>query len=242
MARDCGAYIGIIYRGQHSQPALSILGKDFNGFIDPSSSSVSDSVLFDASQYTFFGKGTVDDVELGGLEDGNNVPVIGGRFNGEDELNNEYHLFDKDEGSGLGSLSDIDDLATTFAKINKVVKDQGILELLVIVDLALSQGKTHQLQIGHEIQMFLIGSSITYLIRNVTRKTRDGHHSPISLHFTFPNQNPCTEHHHTLSILSSNRCNTVPANPFLSRSQVSLPSLHQDHKNNLLIIIIPTIC
>ncbi|KAL3633820.1 hypothetical protein CASFOL_022582 [Castilleja foliolosa] len=97
-------------------------GKDFNGFIDPSSSSVSDSVLFDASQYTFFGKGKVDDVELGGLEDeGDVVPGIGGRFNGEDELNNEYHLFDKDEGSGLGSLSDMDDLATTFAKINKVV-------------------------------------------------------------------------------------------------------------------------
>ncbi|KAL3618834.1 hypothetical protein CASFOL_037357 [Castilleja foliolosa] len=171
MARDCGAYIGIIYRGQHSQS-----------------------------------------------DNGNNVPVIGGRFNGEDELNNEYHLFDKDEGSGLGSLSDIDDLATTFAKINKVVS--GPRHPGVIGDRgsgSFSRENAHQLQIGHEIQMFLIGSSITYLIRNVTRKTRDGHHSPISLHFIFPNQNPCTEHHHTLSILSSNRCNTVPANPFLSQ-------------------------
>ncbi|KAL8031217.1 hypothetical protein ABFX02_13G010200 [Erythranthe guttata] len=63
----------------------------------------------------------VDEVELGGLEDEDEgVPVNAGRFSGEDELN-EYHLFDKDEGSGLGSLSDIDDLATTFAKLNKVV-------------------------------------------------------------------------------------------------------------------------
>ncbi|KAL7128685.1 hypothetical protein ABFS83_13G010300 [Erythranthe nasuta] len=96
-------------------------GNDFNEFLDPSSSSVSDSVLFDASQYTFFGKGMVDEVELGGLEDEDEgVPVNAGRFSGEEELN-EYHLFDKDEGSGLGSLSDIDDLATTFAKLNKVV-------------------------------------------------------------------------------------------------------------------------
>ncbi|KAL6570516.1 hypothetical protein OROGR_000066 [Orobanche gracilis] len=97
------------------------VGKDFNDSIDPSSSSASDGVLFDASQYTFFGKGVVDEVELGGLvneDDGG--PVTGGKFNGEDGLN-EYHLFDKDEGSVLGSLSDMDDLATTFAKINKIV-------------------------------------------------------------------------------------------------------------------------
>ncbi|KAL0307054.1 UNVERIFIED_CONTAM: protein PAT12 [Sesamum radiatum] len=96
-------------------------GKGLNDFIHPSSSSVSDSGLFDASQYAFFGKGVVDEVELGGLEDEDeDVPVIGGKFGGEDELN-EYHLFDKDEGSGLGSLSDMDDLATTFAKLNRVV-------------------------------------------------------------------------------------------------------------------------
>ncbi|KAK4484331.1 hypothetical protein RD792_006908 [Penstemon davidsonii] len=93
-------------------------GKDLNDFTDLSCSSVSDSgTMFDASQYAFFGKGAVDEVELGGLED----EVIGGRFGGEEDELNEYHLFDKDEGSGIGSLSDIDDLATTFAKLNKVV-------------------------------------------------------------------------------------------------------------------------
>ncbi|KAI8020091.1 hypothetical protein LOK49_LG04G00372 [Camellia lanceoleosa] len=49
---------------------------------------------------------------VGGLED--DIPVIG---YGDDE----YHLFDKEEGSGIGSLSDIDDLTSTFSKLNKVV-------------------------------------------------------------------------------------------------------------------------
>ncbi|KAL0327956.1 UNVERIFIED_CONTAM: protein PAT12 [Sesamum calycinum] len=61
------------------------------------------SALFDASQYAFFGKDIVDEVELGGL--------------GDEEEGLPVDLV----GSGLGSLSDIDDLATTFAKLNKVV-------------------------------------------------------------------------------------------------------------------------
>ncbi|CAL5328494.1 unnamed protein product [Camellia sinensis] len=68
--------------------------------------------LFNASQYAFFGQEAVEEVELGGLED--DIPVIG---YGDDE----YHLFDKEEGSGIGSLSDIDDLTSTFSKLNKVV-------------------------------------------------------------------------------------------------------------------------
>ena len=53
--------------------------------------------MFDASQYSFFGKDRMDEVELGGLEDDEEVGrSIGGGFCGEDELN-EYHLFQKDE-------------------------------------------------------------------------------------------------------------------------------------------------
>ncbi|CAI9787118.1 unnamed protein product [Fraxinus pennsylvanica] len=99
-------------------------GKDFKGFTDAASSSsiTTDSTLFDASQYMFFGKDIADEVELGGLEDEEvGVPVIGARFGGGDDELHEYHLFEKDEGSGLGSLSDMDDLATTFAKLNKAV-------------------------------------------------------------------------------------------------------------------------
>ncbi|XP_051135546.1 protein PAT1 homolog 2-like [Andrographis paniculata] len=91
--------------------------KDFNDFIDPSGSSSSGSAMFDASRYAFFAKDIMDEVEIGGLEyEEQGVPG-----SGVDEELNEYHLFKKDEGSALGSLSDIDDLATTFAKLNKVV-------------------------------------------------------------------------------------------------------------------------
>lgn len=56
-----------------------------------------DSALFDAAQYAFFGKALLDEVEIGGLEDGENGAGagLGGGFRREDELN-EYHLFGKD--------------------------------------------------------------------------------------------------------------------------------------------------
>ncbi|XP_027170038.1 protein PAT1 homolog 1 [Coffea eugenioides] len=89
-----------------------------------SASSFSENALFDASQYAFFGKDIVEEVDLGGLEeeydDSASIPVLGG-FGARDDDLQEYHLFDKDEGSGLGSLSDMDDLATTFSKLNRVV-------------------------------------------------------------------------------------------------------------------------
>ncbi|CAN4096249.1 unnamed protein product [Withania somnifera] len=85
------------------------------------SSSISDGALFDASRYAFFGHDTGEEVELGGLEEGGDscVPVVDGGF-GDDDTH-EYHLFEKDEGSALGSLSDLDDLATTFSKLNRNV-------------------------------------------------------------------------------------------------------------------------
>ncbi|BBG99839.1 Topoisomerase II-associated protein PAT1 [Prunus dulcis] len=89
-------------------------GADFRDFLESSSGS-SDNKLFDASQYEFFGQKSVEEVELGGLEDEEDrKPLFG-------PVDNEYHLFEKDEGLGLGSLSDVDDLASTFAKLNKVV-------------------------------------------------------------------------------------------------------------------------
>ncbi|MBA0821428.1 hypothetical protein Goarm_018288 [Gossypium armourianum] len=76
----------------------------------------SDNALFDASQYEFFGQNAVAEVDLGGLEDGEeDSPVFAST---EDD---EYHLFDRGEHVGLGSLSDMDDLASTFAKLNRVV-------------------------------------------------------------------------------------------------------------------------
>ncbi|XP_030470698.1 protein PAT1 homolog 1-like [Syzygium oleosum] len=84
--------------------------KDSKEFRDGSSDA-----LFDASQYAFFGQNLVEEMELGELEDGEgDFPFFG-------PADDEYHLFDREEGSGLGSLSEVDDLATTFAKLNRVV-------------------------------------------------------------------------------------------------------------------------
>ncbi|XP_048131058.1 protein PAT1 homolog isoform X3 [Rhodamnia argentea] len=70
--------------------------------------------VFDASQYAFFGNDAVEEVELGGLEDEEeDLPPAG--------LEEEEFLYDKEEGEDLRSLSEIDDLASTFSKINKVV-------------------------------------------------------------------------------------------------------------------------
>ncbi|XP_022749381.1 protein PAT1 homolog 1-like [Durio zibethinus] len=70
--------------------------------------------VFDASQYAFFGKDVLEEVELGGLDD-------------DDEdlhtarLDEEEFLFNQEEGEVLRSLSEIDDLASTFSKLNTAV-------------------------------------------------------------------------------------------------------------------------
>ncbi|EEF48821.1 conserved hypothetical protein [Ricinus communis] len=76
----------------------------------------SEGAVFDASQYAFFGNDLVEDVELGGLEDEEeDLPAVGGRFDEEE------FIFGRQEGELARSFSDIDDLASTFSKLNKVV-------------------------------------------------------------------------------------------------------------------------
>ncbi|WJX68203.1 hypothetical protein P8452_52594 [Trifolium repens] len=69
--------------------------------------------VFDASQYAFFGKDAVQEVELGGLEDDSHLPTF--------ESNEEEFFFNREQDEDVRSLSDIDDLTTTFWKLNKVV-------------------------------------------------------------------------------------------------------------------------
>ncbi|KAJ8506667.1 hypothetical protein OPV22_007553 [Ensete ventricosum] len=81
---------------------------------------VADNALFDASQYAFFGKEVMEEVELGCIEDNgrDNAGFIG--------IDDEYHfstIGDREEAEVLDSLSDADDLASTFAKLNRVVND-----------------------------------------------------------------------------------------------------------------------
>ncbi|KAJ0980766.1 hypothetical protein J5N97_009021 [Dioscorea zingiberensis] len=75
-------------------------------------------VRFDAAQYAFFDKGCVEEVELGGLEDDD----VGnaGFANLDDENFTFSTIGDREEGE---VLSDVDDLASTFSKLNRVVSD-----------------------------------------------------------------------------------------------------------------------
>ncbi|KAJ8755089.1 hypothetical protein K2173_016762 [Erythroxylum novogranatense] len=103
--------------GGGAQKALRI--EDLKRFGDNSTDAV-----FDASQYAFFGKDLVEEVELGGLEDEEDyLPPV--EFDEEEEF-----LFDRQEGEVLGALSDVDDLSITFSKLNKVVsgpKGTGVI-------------------------------------------------------------------------------------------------------------------
>ncbi|KAK7857765.1 protein pat1 like protein [Quercus suber] len=74
--------------------------------------------LFDASQYAFFGKDVVEEVELGGLEEEEDMLPVAG-------IEEEEFLYDREEGEDLRSLSDIDDLASTFSKVRLLDIDNG---------------------------------------------------------------------------------------------------------------------
>ena len=82
-----------------------------------------DGALFDASQYAFFGKDVAEEVELGGLDDENDyIPSV--------EFNEEEFFHNAEEAGDVRSLSDIDDLTTTFWKLNKIVsgpKSAGVI-------------------------------------------------------------------------------------------------------------------
>ncbi|CAA0818535.1 Unknown protein [Striga hermonthica] len=96
------------YGGEGSSGASSKL----QGFIPVGANPTGDA-LFDASQYEFFGGNVLEEVELGGLEDGEDDLAPAG-------FEEEEFQFDKEEEDGLGSLSEIDDLSSTFSKLNEV--------------------------------------------------------------------------------------------------------------------------
>ncbi|KAG1368451.1 protein PAT1 [Cocos nucifera] len=79
-----------------------------------------DNARFDASQYAFFGKEVMEEVELGGLEDDDGDTGFIGR---DDEKYHFSSIGDREEVEGLGSLSDVDDLTSTFEKLNRTISD-----------------------------------------------------------------------------------------------------------------------
>ncbi|XXG68548.1 hypothetical protein AAC387_Pa06g1608 [Persea americana] len=77
----------------------------------------SGNTLFDASQYAFFGGDVPEEVELGGLEENDDDTALVG-------FDDEFHISSfeaREEVEGMGSLSDVDDLSTTFSKLNTAV-------------------------------------------------------------------------------------------------------------------------
>uniref|UniRef100_A0A1D1YKY2 Protein PAT1 1 n=1 Tax=Anthurium amnicola TaxID=1678845 RepID=A0A1D1YKY2_9ARAE len=77
-----------------------------------------DNTQFDASQYAFFGKNVLEEVELGGLEDDRDESVGLVRIDSDDV---RFSSLGEREVGGVGSLSDIDDLASVFSKLNKSI-------------------------------------------------------------------------------------------------------------------------
>ncbi|GAU16866.1 hypothetical protein TSUD_368150 [Trifolium subterraneum] len=69
-----------------------------------------DGALFDASQYAFFGKEVAEEVELGGLDDEKD-------YTPSFEFNEEF-FHNAEEADDVRSPFDVDDLTTTFMKIN----------------------------------------------------------------------------------------------------------------------------
>lgn len=87
--------------------------KDLNNIVG---ASLSDDRRFDASQYAFFGQNLSEKADFGCIEveEEYDNPLNG---LGDDE----YRLFNREEEPGVGSLSELDDLSTTFSKLNRSV-------------------------------------------------------------------------------------------------------------------------
>ncbi|KAK1681737.1 hypothetical protein QYE76_042585 [Lolium multiflorum] len=77
---------------------------------------------FNASQYAFFGNNVMEEVELGGLEDGDGFGDADFVALG-DEKYPSIHGRDMLEDDGVGSFTDVDDLAGTFSKLTRVVNE-----------------------------------------------------------------------------------------------------------------------
>lgn len=91
--------------------------------VSESPSLASENTVFDASQYEFFGKNVTEEVELGGLEeDGDDTGLI-------DFDDKDYRTLpkkDREEVESIGLFSDVDDLSSTFSKINRTVSEPRI--------------------------------------------------------------------------------------------------------------------
>ncbi|KAJ1263602.1 hypothetical protein BS78_09G198400 [Paspalum vaginatum] len=94
-----------------------------------SSSSTAENSRFDAAQYSFFGKAPMEGQELGGLLEDGGVDGDGGGFGGPDDGGYQFSSMGE-EIDCMSNLSEIDDLASTFAKLNRSIsgtKNPGVI-------------------------------------------------------------------------------------------------------------------
>ncbi|CAF1931273.1 hypothetical protein Bca4012_073230 [Brassica carinata] len=189
------------------------------------SSSDSNSKLFDASQYEFFGQ-NLDEMSLGGIDDDEVVAPVLGHTSPDDD---EYHLFNKGEGAGLGSLSDMDDLATTFAKLNRNVT--GPKHLGVIGDRgsgSFSRESSSATDWTHDTELTnWLDEQDQEANRWSSQPQSSAHSQPLYRTSSYPQQPPPLQHYNSEPII-------VPESTFTSfpppgsRSQQTSPgSLHR---------------
>ncbi|KAL6610476.1 hypothetical protein ACP70R_040445 [Stipagrostis hirtigluma subsp. patula] len=85
-----------------------------------SSSSTAENSRFDASQYSFFGKAPMESWELVDVLEDGGVDGDGSGFGGPDDGGRQFSPVGEEIDS-MSNLSEIDDLASTFAKLNRTI-------------------------------------------------------------------------------------------------------------------------
>lgn len=103
------------FRGVSGNPISDLGAKEFGD-------GDAGNALFDSSQYAFFGKGVVEETELGGIEDDEAAALVGDLGIDDEEYNFSF-FGGREEVKKLGSLSEIDDLTTTFAKLSRTISE-----------------------------------------------------------------------------------------------------------------------
>ncbi|TYK01889.1 protein PAT1-like protein 1 [Cucumis melo var. makuwa] len=102
--------------GNGARVQVASTSEDLNRF----GANSTEDALFDASQYAFFGKDVMEEVELGGLEDEEDDTLAAG-------IEEEEFLFDK-ESEDFRPPSDIDDPVSSFEKVNEVAsRPRGVI-------------------------------------------------------------------------------------------------------------------
>ncbi|KAJ4758977.1 Topoisomerase II-associated protein PAT1 [Rhynchospora pubera] len=193
---------------------------------------------FDASQYPFFGKDILEEVELGGLEEPENDETAAA------PPDYEFHFSTGHKGLAdtYASISHIDDLSSTFAKLNRAVSDPVRPGGLIVNGSSISRDSSSTLDLIQEAdylswpdlsQTFAaLHDSDTMIWRSQLPST---HHlsdsRPLFRTSSSPQQPPSNLLRHT-SLLDPNLATSSafqPHQPSLLTRHSSIPTLSSNH-------------